>query len=371
MSNPKNESVNLHNTQGGSDKVYHVQLIEDSPDLYLVNFQYGRRGSSLATGEKLGGAAPYVKAKKVYDQLVASKVKGGYAVVGSSTSTMQSSPINAFVQVNADALPQLLNDVIDRAHAERLINDPSWHMQQKMNGERRPILVSKNSAVVGFNRTGGVIAIPLDIEQFFSQSRTSGYSFDGEMVGDKYYIFDLMDADSLRPVSFASRMMRLETMFIEAQAASPNENVILVKSYKDAASKRAAFIEIESSFQEGVVFKLSSSMYVVGRPNSGGDQLRYKFWASATVRVTGGRDGKRSVSISVRSLTSNQVDVGNVTVPANQAIPEIDQFIEVRYQYYFSEGSLFQPTLIGLRPDKNVEDFLHTLRYKPADLLAA
>jgi len=45
------QSISLYYREGGSDKVYHVQLREVGGG-YVVNFQYGRRRSTLQTGNK-------------------------------------------------------------------------------------------------------------------------------------------------------------------------------------------------------------------------------------------------------------------------------------------------------------------------------
>ena len=59
------EKISLYYQSGNSDKVYHVQL-EESDGLYVVNFQYGRRGSTLNTGTKtgVGSSTPTLQAGK-------------------------------------------------------------------------------------------------------------------------------------------------------------------------------------------------------------------------------------------------------------------------------------------------------------------
>ncbi len=65
--------------QGGtSDKVYEVDLCEVGPNQYVVNFRYGRRGSTLKEGTKTALPVAHAKAEQVFDKLVASKVKKGY-----------------------------------------------------------------------------------------------------------------------------------------------------------------------------------------------------------------------------------------------------------------------------------------------------
>lgn len=53
----QNESIALAFTEGSSDKVYHAQL-EAKGEGYTVNFQYGRRGGTLASGSKTPEPVP-------------------------------------------------------------------------------------------------------------------------------------------------------------------------------------------------------------------------------------------------------------------------------------------------------------------------
>jgi predicted DNA-binding WGR domain protein len=62
--------------QGNSDKVYEVDLCEVGPDQYVVNARYGRRGSTLRENSKPVSLA---KAEDVFESLVSSKTKKGYA----------------------------------------------------------------------------------------------------------------------------------------------------------------------------------------------------------------------------------------------------------------------------------------------------
>lgn len=71
----------LHSSEGNSDKVYEVDLCEVSENNYLVNFRFGRRGSTLKEGTKTNSPVNYEQAKKLFNDLVISKTKKGYAEV--------------------------------------------------------------------------------------------------------------------------------------------------------------------------------------------------------------------------------------------------------------------------------------------------
>ncbi len=70
--------TSLYYQEGSSDKVYEVDLCEVSPERYVVNFRYGRRGSNLREGVETVQALPLNEAQRAFDKLVGSKVKKGY-----------------------------------------------------------------------------------------------------------------------------------------------------------------------------------------------------------------------------------------------------------------------------------------------------
>jgi len=81
----KPENTTLYCKQEKSDKVYKASLEEKDGD-FIVNFAYGRRGSTLKTGTKTQTPVPYEKAKKIYDKLVLSKASKGYVPDEDNTS---------------------------------------------------------------------------------------------------------------------------------------------------------------------------------------------------------------------------------------------------------------------------------------------
>ncbi len=77
----QNSSLRL--TEGKSDKVYEVDLVElpkSDDSRYLVNFRYGRYGASLREGSKTPMAVPLDKAQKIFSSLVVSKINKGYVL---------------------------------------------------------------------------------------------------------------------------------------------------------------------------------------------------------------------------------------------------------------------------------------------------
>lgn len=68
----------LHFQDERSDKLYEVDLCEVTGGKFVVNFRYGRRGSTLRDGTKTPAAVPREKADAIYDKLVSSKTEKGY-----------------------------------------------------------------------------------------------------------------------------------------------------------------------------------------------------------------------------------------------------------------------------------------------------
>jgi bifunctional non-homologous end joining protein LigD len=106
---------------------------------------------------------------------------------------------------------------------------------------------------------------------------------------------------------------------------------------------------------EGVVFKLLDAKYSPGRPSRAGDQLKCKYWESATCLVFRINGDRRSVQIAATS-GDEDIPVGNVTIPVNHPIPSEGVLVEIRYLYYFSGGSLYQPQYLGVREDADRSD---------------
>src|SRR3954454_9449178 len=71
------ERITLYYREGSSDKVYQA-AIEPRGELFVVNFAFGRRGSTLSTGTKTSSPVDFDTAKKTYDKLIREKMAKGY-----------------------------------------------------------------------------------------------------------------------------------------------------------------------------------------------------------------------------------------------------------------------------------------------------
>ncbi len=78
--------VLLFYQKGTSDKVYEVDLCCVGDGEFVVNFRYGARGANLKHGSKTPLPVGRDEAERVFDKLVASKVKKGYAPQGTGAA---------------------------------------------------------------------------------------------------------------------------------------------------------------------------------------------------------------------------------------------------------------------------------------------
>jgi len=71
--------ISLYLREGTSDKVYEVDLCEAGEGEFVVNFRYGRRGTTLREGTKTTFPVTRAEAEAVYAKLVESKTSKGYS----------------------------------------------------------------------------------------------------------------------------------------------------------------------------------------------------------------------------------------------------------------------------------------------------
>lgn len=83
------QQANLFFQDGRSDKVYEVDLCEVGDGQYVVNFRYGRRGSTLRDGTKTAAPVSLDQAQSIFDNLVESKTSKGYLHTSDITPAAQ------------------------------------------------------------------------------------------------------------------------------------------------------------------------------------------------------------------------------------------------------------------------------------------
>ena len=332
------ERVTLYYRAGTSDKVYQAAL-EPAGNQFVVNFAYGRRGATLTTGTKTSSPVDYAAAKKLYTRLVGEKKAKGY------TEGADGTPYQHADKQASGILPQLLNP-IEEAEVELLLRDDNYCAQQKFDGKH--LLVRKqDDHLEGINKKGFIVGLPQTVAD---ELRGVPGSFipDGESIGDDYHAFDLLEynGENLRLLPYRIRLARLIDLLLLAR---PDYKYIrLVETAFSTRQKTELWHRLRRENREGIVFKRLDAPYVPGKPSQGGPQLKFKFVATVSAVVTQ-INVQRSVAVGLfqgRRLVS----CGNVTIPANQEIPEVGAVVALKYLYAFRNSlALYQPVYLGPR----------------------
>lgn len=347
------ESTTLYCKEGSSDKVYQA-AIEQKDGGYIVTFAYGRRGSTMTTGNKTPTAVNFDAAKAIYDKLIKEKTAKGY------TAGENGTPYQHTDKKSTGILPQLLNPIGDD-QIEKLITDPAYWMQQKHDG-RRLLIQRQGDTITGINNLGLAVGLPSKLVDECGYCEVN-FILDGEAVGETFHAFDvlLVGDDEVGGCRYTERYLRLMNLLASFQ----HRSIQLVQTVFDERQKREAFNRLKAANAEGVVFKHIDAPYIAGRPASGGTQLKFQFRATASF-VVGKVNMKRSVSLFLYAGKNLKL-AGNVTIPPNHVIPQKDQIVECRYLYAFREsGSIYQPVYLGARDDiESGECTVDQLKYKP------
>jgi ATP-dependent DNA ligase len=334
------ESIELRYQQGTSDKVYHAS-IETAGGGYVVNFAYGRRGSALNTGTKTPQALPLQAAESVYRKLVQSKTAKGYRVHAGGGE--RAIPVAQDQGRDTGLRPMLCNAVTDKEAAACLRSD-TWCAQEKYDGRRMLVRKAADGTITAANRKGQAVACPDAVAQALAGVR-GPFTADGELVGDRYWVFDLLESPQgdLRHSAYSERLSQLEHVLGPVSGSA-----VEVAPTVFGASAKTAFTEaLRSANKEGVVFKDLSAVWTEGKAASGGPSLKLKFWETCSCVVLRVNTGKRSVELGLGGR-----GVGSVTIPPNYDVPAAGQVVDVRYLYVVAQGgSLYQPVYLGVRDD--------------------
>jgi len=326
--------VTLHYLGGSSDKIYYASIEHDGTG-YRVMFEFGRRGSALRRDTKTNIPIGLTTAKSIYESLVNSKKAKGYKEIAQDTRVNQQNaslpipvgPVKPSVSTQSTPVVsvQLLNPIDDEKEAERYLSDNDYWMQEKFDGKRIRLHFHGVGTVKIFNKQGKEIMCPADLGRSAMQlgSATIECQLDGELVGMTYHVFDLLSFGgcNLEDKPYEERYDKLQSLNLPAGMA-------LAACYVNEAEKREAYNLYKSKNKEGVVFKNCKAPYVGGRPASGGDQVKCKFWASCSCLVVERNGNKRSVGVQLFD-NGACVFVGNVTIPPNFDIPLKGDVVEV------------------------------------------
>ncbi len=356
--------ITLHCTDGGSDKIYRI-AITPMGNLFTVHYANGRRGGTLASGNKTNTPVDWPEARKIANRLLAEKIAKGYHPIAGSAFAGRMVGVVAR-PADTGIRPQLLNPIAGE-DLERLLKDDDSIAQPKHDGERRLVLV-KGGVVTGINRRGLAVGLSPVIAEAVAAMKAD-LLIDGEQIGDTLHVFDLLELGGidLRGEPLGFRLGKL--LKLASQVALPVQEgatLRLVETAWGEREKRALLSRITQEGGEGIVFKRIDSPYTPGRPNSGGPQLKHKLHDSLSA-IVAAVNARRSIAIALIDNRGDHLKAGNVTIPPNYVIPAVGAVVEVRYLYAYDGGALYQPVYQGIRSDIEASECLASQRkFKPS-----
>ena len=145
------KNISLYYTGGGSDKVYHAQIVEDD-GLFRVNFQFGRRGAHLAEGTKTREPVAEADAVKIFDRLVAEKMAKGY------TEGLAGTPYGGDAAKLADVLPHPRKLLATREES-RAWTAEQYLIQRKYDGELARVRICPSGVANSTPRGKGAVVL--------------------------------------------------------------------------------------------------------------------------------------------------------------------------------------------------------------------
>lgn len=336
--------VHLEFVQGSSDKFYRVFTIADE-----ITCQYGRNGTyGSFTPRKPASDADAARAAA--DKAIAAKIAKGYVITRAATHDFDRSPTDAALDAWANTarpgdpspvavphareqapavaalaeeptdpgvMPRVLAALAalhptqaaetapstgtasaplamlahnaDPADLSRLLADPAWVVQTKLDGDRLLVEV-RDGEVRAYGRNGQAKASNVGRAMLapFRHLTLGRWVFDGEVMGRTLWLFDLPVAEGHldRSAAFSDRHAALDAIVqsLPSPAAAVDAPLRLVPFVTGETAKRQALRAAETGRKEGVMFRRAAAAYRVGRSL---DLLKHKFVKTLDAVVVG------------------------------------------------------------------------------------
>ena len=245
-------------------------------------------------------------------------------------------------------------------HVDMMMSDDRWVAEPKYNGVRCMVMVD-GDAVGLLNRNGTPLASGAQTtlrklrRDFAGLGLLGHWMFDGELVGDTIYLFDMIEGGTgfvSAATPFCTRRLALTILFDSLVTVPPSIRV--AEQAKTAAEKTALLARIKAEGGEGIMLKLNDSPYVQGRTDRAG--WKVKLTKDADFVVMGTRtDGKLNATLGVFTEKGALTEVGRCSLIGKPTVVAGD-VVEVRYLYVGTNGRLVQPRLMRVRTDKTPGD---------------
>lgn len=325
------EKISLWSTEGGADKTYTLWIEKDSKG-YWVKYLHGRRGGTQTPGEKnkaaFTGEKAEEKAEKLYDSVLREKLGKGYKPLGGD--------VPEYVEVkeanDTGLRPQLLTPASED-DLETYLKAENWVAQEKINGKRVMVKITRGGKVIASNRRGLECPIPMVVKEALESMPINGAVLDGELVGEVYHVFD----QPVRPT---------DPKVVFSSLVKKDGPIRIVFSEIEEDDKRRLLKRLREGRKEGIVFKKIGVPYEPGRRENlkNAIAVKIKFYAEVNAYVIDWTD-KSSIEVGLRDGVG-VTPVGKVTVPAKYTDQiKRGSIVRVKYLYATPGKILYQSHL--------------------------
>ena len=314
---------------------------------FVVCSTYGAIGSIQKPGKGTPKPVTLEAAEKFYNKLVTEKTTvpcsccaGLYVVTGAAAAT--SKPVvSAALAHFPSFFPELLEPIAEN-ETSRYLEDDQYSLEEKFDGTR---LSARRDADVcaAYNRLGGFIPVPVEVEKAVRALRCRNIWLDGEFEHGQFVVYDLLgfEGEDYRDSPQHYRHDKLTSLIVNGPFMR------LSREYIGRADKTTALAMFRKRGIEGVVFKHRRKPYMPGKI---GVNRKLKFWADCTVRVCQKKKNDSAHSFGAEVLDAGVwKSVGNVTCKG--PLPALGTYRDCKYLYVGAGGSLYQPEDLGARTD--------------------
>lgn len=348
--------VRLENVLPGHSKFYEV-WVEGQGSSCKVYFQYGRIGTAGVMGTKTPNPVSSGQASKIYNDLISEKQAKGYEKTGSKKQPIPLQPMVKLAplsQIGLEDVPTggMMPTAVHLSDLDQYINDPEWFAQEKMNGKFMRIAKSHGSSVLAFNKLTKQITLPADIAMALNDY-TPTIAADGELIGDKLYLFDIIKIGNFNLVNTPANV-RHNTHLVKAVQSIGSKNIVIVEAEFTQSDKEDLVARMKKKNMEGVVFKRINGYYIPGKTENLNKAaiIKIKFWKEVSAYIVEWND-KNSVKLALAGSKSSMVGdkkdlvpCGNVTIPEKyKSEVKPGRILRVKYLYATKDGILYQPSV--------------------------
>jgi ATP-dependent DNA ligase len=243
----------------------------------------------------------------------------------------------------------MLAESIDMNALPKYLNNPNFVFEQKLDGHRLILSYTDPDYPPATITRGGTPYSRRLPKALTSWRPSMPLVLDGELVGDTYWVFDILRFGGTDLVHHSLHDRRV---FLEQLFTTKNLPFKLVPQAKTKTQKALLASTALAKHYEGIMVKDVHLKYFGGRSKA---FLKAKFVTTADVIVTEVRDdGKESCALGAYN------DKGEIVVGRTSLIGKCDvkvgDVVEVRYLYLGANSRLYQPTLLKKRTDKKPQE---------------